>query len=149
LAEDTWYIVAEYRWRIVAEDSWYILGECYWYIIGCSVTNIEEIPNHVQHPGARIYIGHIGSFYDYPAKALKAGTHGTPGGENILKIPGGDLVRYFTTREAARLQTFPDDYRFHGTWGACIKQLGNAVPVEVIRLFAAKIQESLIKRIGN
>jgi hypothetical protein len=38
LAEDTWYIVAEYRWRIVAEDSWYILGECYWYIIGCSMT---------------------------------------------------------------------------------------------------------------
>lgn len=104
---------------------------------------VELIRNHVQVPGARIYPGHIGSFYDYPSKALKAGTHGTPGGENMLRVPPNNTVRYFTTREAARLQTFPDDWHFHGTWGACIKQLGNAVPVEVIRIFSAKIHELL------
>jgi len=105
----------------------------------------EVIPNHVQHPGARIYQGHIGSYYDYPAKALKAGTHGTPGGENMLIIPSTGAVRYFTTREAARLHTFPDEYKFHGTWGACIKQLGNAVPVEVINLFSTQIKKRLSK----
>jgi len=105
----------------------------------------EIIMNHVQVPGARVYSGHTGSNYDYPAKALKAGTHGTPGGENMVIIPGTKKVRYFTTREAARLQTFPDEYRFHGTWGACIKQLGNAVPVELINQFAAKILASLEK----
>lgn len=99
----------------------------------------EIVTNHVQHPGARVYAGHTGSHYDYPAKALKAGTHGTPGGENMVIIPGTKKVRYFTTREAARLQTFPDKYKFHGTWGACIKQLGNAVPVELINQFASKI----------
>ncbi len=103
----------------------------------------EIIPNHVQHPGARVYQGHVGSYYDYPAKALKAGTHGTPGGENMLIIPATGEVRYFTTREAARLHTFPDEYKFHGTWGACIKQLGNAVPVDVINLFSAQIKKRL------
>lgn len=105
----------------------------------------ETIPNHVQHPGARIYDGHIGSFWDYPSKALKAGTHGTPGGENILRVtPDGSMVRYFTTREAARLQTFPDEWQFLGTWGACIKQLGNAVPVELARQFAQEIRCGLL-----
>ncbi|KAB8144889.1 DNA (cytosine-5-)-methyltransferase [Chloroflexia bacterium SDU3-3] len=99
--------------------------------------------NHIQHPGARTYKSHIGSFWDYPSKALKAGTHGTPGGENMLRIDKDGSVRYFTTREAARLQTFPDTWEFCGPWGACIKQLGNAVPVEVGRLFALEIYNRL------
>lgn len=101
------------------------------------------LANHVQHPGARTYAQHSGSHLDYPAKALKAGSNGTPGGENMLRIsPIGD-VRYFTTREAARLQTFPDEWVFHGPWGACIRQLGNAVPVKIIEKFGTEIRERL------
>jgi DNA (cytosine-5)-methyltransferase 1 len=103
----------------------------------------EKIPNHVQHPGARIYPGHSGSLPDQPAKALKAGVHGTPGGENVLYDPATKTIRYFTAREAARLQTFPDTWHFHGSWGACMKQLGNAVPAEVIKLFAQEISKRL------
>ncbi|MGX9688516.1 DNA cytosine methyltransferase [Deinococcus wulumuqiensis] len=101
--------------------------------------------NHVQHPGARIYPPcHIGSFPDLPAKALKAGTHGTPGGENILNAAHEDgTIRYFTTREAGRLQTFPDEWEFLGTWGACIKQLGNAVPTQLGYIFASSIRDQL------
>jgi DNA (cytosine-5)-methyltransferase 1 len=105
----------------------------------------EEIPNHIQHPGAREYVGHYASIFDYPSRVLKAGTHGTPGGENMVRVPDENIVRYFTTREAARLQTFPDDWRFHGTWGACIKQLGNAVPVELIKIFATEINQRLVE----
>jgi DNA (cytosine-5)-methyltransferase 1 len=100
-------------------------------------------PNHIQHPGARTYPNHSGSFLDYPAKALKAGVNGTPGGENILRVSSNGKVRYFTTREAARLQTFPDEWVFHGYWGACIKQLGNAVPVSVVELFAKETYRRL------
>jgi len=53
--------------------------------------------------------------------------HGVPGGENMLRDE--HEVRYFTIRETARLQTFPDSYRFLGPWGECMRQLGNAVPV--------------------
>ena len=105
----------------------------------------EQFPNHIQHPGARTYKCHIGSFYDHPAKALKAGTHGTPGGENMVRVPPDDAVRYFTTREAARLQSFPDEWLFQGAWGACIRQLGNAVPVEIAKLFAGELYKRLVR----
>lgn len=101
------------------------------------------LANHVQHPGARTYAQHSGSHLDYPAKALKAGSNGTPGGENMLRISSNGDVRYFTTRESARLQNFPDEWVFYGVWGACIRQLGNAVPVKVVEKFATEIRRRL------
>jgi DNA (cytosine-5)-methyltransferase 1 len=93
---------------------------------------------HWGNPGARPYHGHEGSDRDWPAKTLKAGVHGVPGGENMLRNSNG-TVRYFTAREAARIQTFPDEYHFPGTWGEVFRQLGNAVPVAVGRLIAQQI----------
>ncbi|NJR17351.1 MAG: DNA (cytosine-5-)-methyltransferase [Calothrix sp. CSU_2_0] len=100
------------------------------------------IPNHVYIPGARSYPGHTGSSLDEPAKTLKAGVHGVPGGENMLALPSGE-VRYFTVREAARLQTFPDDYYFPCTWGESMRQIGNAVPVTLAYIIAASIRKHL------
>ncbi len=108
--------------------------------------------NHNFQPGAKAYPGHTGSPLDLPAKTLKAGDHGVPGGENMMVLPSGD-VRYFSIREAARLQTFPDGYRFHGSWSETMRQLGNAVPVSLARVVGASIarrlissSESLLKR---
>ena len=96
-------------------------------------------PNHAGIPGARSYVGHTGSPLDEPAKTLKAGVHGVPGGENMLRRADGS-VRYFTPREAARLQTFPDEYRFTGPWGEIMRQLGNAVPVRMAEQVASTIR---------
>ena len=98
--------------------------------------------NHVLQPGARTYPGHTGSFVDEPAKTLKAGVHGVPGGENMQRRADGS-VRYFTVRESARLQTFPDNYRFHGAWTECMRQLGNAVPVTLARRVGEGVSEQL------
>jgi DNA (cytosine-5)-methyltransferase 1 len=98
--------------------------------------------NHIHQPGARSYPGHTGSHIDAPAKALKAGVHGVPGGENMLRRPDGS-IRYFTVREAARLQTFPDRYRLHGPWGEAMRQLGNAVPVRLAQVVASSVHEHL------
>ncbi|MDR3090380.1 MAG: DNA cytosine methyltransferase [Desulfobulbaceae bacterium] len=100
--------------------------------------------NHIFQPGARIYAGHTGSPLDFPAKTLKAGDHGVPGGENMLVTPDGD-ARYFTVRESARLQTFPDSYVFHGSWTETMRQLGNAVPVALAHIMAAGIAGKLIE----
>lgn len=86
--------------------------------------------NHVFQPGARVYKGHTGSPLDMPAKALKAGDHGVPGGENMMVRDDGS-VRYFSLREAARLVGLPDDFEFPRSWSESMRQLGNAVPAQL------------------
>ena len=102
----------------------------------------EEIFNHLLHPGARSYAGHTGSVLDEPAKALKAGAHGVPGGENALVLRGS-TVRYFTIREMARLHGLPDDFGIEESWMSSIKQLGNAVPVQVGRAFGEAVSAQI------
>ncbi len=57
--------------------------------------------------------------------------------------PTVDNVRSITVREAARLQSFPDDYFFEGSRGAAFKQIGNAVPV----VLAYKIAKEILKQL--
>lgn len=102
----------------------------------------EEWLNHRFQPGARSYPGHTGSPIDLPAKALKAGVHGVPGGENMLREPDGS-VRYFSIREAARLQAFPDDWELHGSWSEAMRQIGNAVPTTLGQVIATSVKQHL------
>jgi DNA (cytosine-5)-methyltransferase 1 len=99
---------------------------------------------HWQHPGACTYDNHTGSDWDEPAKALKAGDHGVPGGENMVCNRQG-TPRYFTIREMARLQCLPDDFVISGSWKAATRQLGNAVPAIVAEHFGKKIAEIIGK----
>jgi len=99
-------------------------------------------PEHYYRSGARSYAGHTGSDIDQPSKALKAGDHGVPGGENMIRFSDGS-IRYFTILEAKRMQTFPDDYPILGSWTEAMRQLGNAVPVKL----GQTIAETLIPRL--
>ena len=47
--------------------------------------------------------------------------------------------RSLTIRECARIQTFPDDYLFHGTDAQKILQIGNAIPPLFAELMAKQI----------
>lgn len=108
----------------------------------------SAIPNHRHQPGAKVYPGHTGSPLDEPSKALKAGDHGVPGGENMIRFSDG-TVRYLTIREAARIQTFPDDFVFPGSWTESMRQLGNAVPVRLARIVAQSIAEAIRLRANS
>ena len=98
--------------------------------------------NHALRTGAKIYAGHTGSPLDEPSKAIKAGVHGVPGGENMMRFSDGK-VRYYTAREAARIQGFPDGYEFSGAWSEALRQIGNAVPVELARVVASSVAIAL------
>ena len=101
--------------------------------------------HHVFKDGAKVYPGHTGSYIDEPSKALKAGGHGVPGGENMVRFEDGS-VRYFTVRESARIQTFPDDFAFQGSWGEVMRQLGNAVPAELAKAVGESVFRVLKKK---
>lgn len=116
-----------------------------WITVRDALTGLGEPDgrrNHVRQEGARSYPGHTGSPLDQPAKALKAGDHGVPGGENMM-IRDDGTVRYFTTREAARLQGLPDEYEFPRSWSESMRQLGNAVPCQLAEALGLWLVRSL------
>jgi DNA (cytosine-5)-methyltransferase 1 len=102
----------------------------------------HRIPDHIFRDGARTYTGHTGSDLDLPGKTIKAGGHGVPGGENMMRFPDG-TARYFTVFEAKLIQTFPKDFVISGAWGEALRQIGNAVPV----VLGEKIGKALFEKI--
>ena len=108
----------------------------------------SSLPNdHVIVSGAREYPGHSGSDYNLPSKTIKAGAHGVPGGENMIRFPDGRL-RYMTVHEAKLIQTFPADYKISGSWGEAMRQIGNAVPVRLAEKMGRCMVSALLSAQG-
>lgn len=138
------------NWKKIAErcDSRYSLAP--WRTVRDVIADLpapklkgsSKISNHELLPGARSYDGHTGSYIDSPSKTIKAGAHGVPGGENSVAFPDGN-IRYYTMRECARIQSFPDNYRFTGSRTAITRQIGNAVPVRLAEIVAKSVRDVL------
>lgn len=103
-------------------------------------------PNHYWIDGCRSYRGHTGSSMDEPAKTLKAGVHGVPGGENMVRL-SKDSLRYFSLHESALLQTFPPAYIFRGPRSAVVRQIGNAAPPMIVHLLGAQLRRLVSGRL--
>ncbi|MBO1414618.1 DNA cytosine methyltransferase [Streptomyces sp. FH025] len=112
------------------------------------------ITGHIGWPAARIYKGHTPNELDLPAKTVKAGVHGVPGGESVMLLDDREpdsksadgythLHRYMTVRETARVMTFPDEWVGCGPRGEQMRQLGNAVPVVLGEYFANAVSKAL------
>ncbi len=104
--------------------------------------SIQGTPDHVFRDGARSYPGHTGSSLDWVSKTIKAGDHGVPGGENMIRFENGN-VRYFTVFEAKKIQTFPDHYQIEGAWTEAMRQIGNAVPVKLAQVLGQQLRQTL------
>lgn len=106
--------------------------------IGCATT--AGFANHQAIPGARSYRKHSGSPFDWPSKAIKAGVHGVSGGEGMIRFEDGSL-RYFTVREAARIQGFHDDYEFPVARSRSMGAIGNAVAPPLGEILTRRLRE--------
>lgn len=73
-----------------------------------------------------------------PSKTLIASGGGGTWGYHF------EEARALTNRERARLQSFPDDFKFVGSFGEIRRQIGNAVPPEGIRLLARNLKQLFI-----
>jgi len=90
---------------------------------------------HKDHSGHSDVYGRLHK--DRPAMALTTrcvslsnGRYGHPEQHRALSV-----------REAARLQTFPDDFEFVGTLNSMARQIGNAVPVKLAEIFGHYFQD--------
>ncbi len=116
-----------------------------WRTMRDAFENLGEPNGHGEHSlrnGARTYPGHTGSDIDEPSKTIKAGAHGVPGGENIVRFTDGS-IRYLSVLEAKRIQTFPDDYVITGAWTEAMRQLGNAVPVRLAYIVGDSVMRAV------
>lgn len=105
-------------------------------------SDTSRISGHEPRGFGKQYPAHTGSELDAPAKALKAGVHGVPGGENMVILDDG-RARHFTVREAARPQGMQDYFPPAGFWSQAMRQLGNAVPAQLTKVAGAWIAGTL------
>ena len=97
----------------------------------------------LEHERARAFDNsYVVQWWNLPSKTILA--HIYKDGFQFIH-PDETQLRTFTVREAARIQSFPDDFVFKGSRGEKYKQIGNAVPV----LFAEALAKSIKKNLDD
>jgi DNA (cytosine-5)-methyltransferase 1 len=81
--------------------------------------------------------------YNGLSHTLRAGTDKTRGRHTSPRPIHPELARVITVREAARLHSFPDWFRFHQTKWHGFRQVGNAVPPLLARAIGEKVITAL------
>ena len=92
--------------------------------------NPDHLPNHYgtkHRVKINGYIGNRALKWEKPGPTI-VGRGGGTGGPVIAVHP--NLDRRFTVRETARIQTFPDNFKFYGSTSSQFRQIGNAVAVD-------------------
>jgi DNA (cytosine-5)-methyltransferase 1 len=101
---------------------------------------LEKRPD-LNHIKQRVFDNsYVVQFWDLPARTIIA--HLYKDGNQFIH-PDSTQERTLTPREAARLQSFPDDFLFEGSKTQQYKQIGNAVPPLMAEAIAKSIKKSL------
>lgn len=94
-----------------------------------------------EHEHARVFDNsYVVQWWDLPSKTILAHIH--KDGFQFIH-PDERQARSFTVREAARIQSFPDDFVFAGSRGEKYKQIGNAVPPLFAEALATAVEQNL------
>lgn len=118
------------RFRVMIENHWGF-GE------------MRKARPDLEHVHARLFDNsYVVQWWDLPSKTILAHIH--KDGFQFIH-PDYTQARTFTVREAARIQSFPDDFVFEGSRGDKYKQIGNAVPCLFAEALAKSIKQVLEK----
>jgi len=117
------------RYKLLAENDW-------------QLKDLMKVrPDLVHHDPKHFVNRYTVQAYNRPGTTVVA--HLYKDG-NLFIHPDPKQARTFTPREAARVQSFPDSFRFMGSRTEQYKQIGNAVPPILSRVFAKTLKEELL-----
>lgn len=118
------------RYSVMSKNNW-------------TFTQLLENREDLRHPKQRVFNNsYCVQFWDKPARTIIA--HLYKDGNQFIH-PDYKQGRSITPREAARLQSFPDDFVFEGSRTEIYKQIGNAVPVLLAQAIAKGCKNILKK----
>ena len=116
------------RYEAMAENHW-------------TFQELLQNREDLRHEKARVFgNSYVVQFWDMPSRTIIA--HLYKDGNQFIH-PDYKQGRTITVREAARLQSFPDDFRFEGPRTEQFKQIGNAVPPLLAEAIAKGMKKQL------
>lgn len=116
------------RYHVMSKNKW-------------SFQDLLEKRPDLNHIKQRVFgNSYVVQFWDLPARTIIA--HLYKDGNQFIH-PDSKQERTLTPREAARLQSFPDDFVFEGSRTQQYKQIGNAVPPLMAEAIAKSIKKAL------
>lgn len=106
-----------------------------------SAESLKRLYKKVTGKDSNIHKYHVLK-WDEPGNTIPAHLHK----DGLRHIhPDSKQARSITVREAARLQTFADDFEFYGGQGDAYKMIGNAVPPFFSKKLAESVSELIVR----